>query len=168
MEYIKTINSPLGCIILKSDGVNLTGLCFEKQKNKKDEINDNLILFNQVEDWLKKYFQGNNCPISFTIKPQGTQFQQLVWQKLLEIPYGQTVSYDDIAREVAQITGKRKCPQAIGQAVKRNPIGIIIPCHRVICKQGDLTGYAGGMDKKIFLLQLEKANFTNSYIQDKK
>lgn len=162
MKYRKDINSPLGFITLTSDGVSLTGLYFEKQKSKnldrKKEIRHNLILFDQVEDWLKKYFQGNNCPISFSINAQGTQFQQLVWQKLLEIPYGKTVSYDDIAKEVAQITGKKKCPQAIGQALKRNPIGIIIPCHRVIGKQGDLTGYAGGMDKKIFLLQLEQSN----------
>lgn len=162
MKYRKDINSPLGFITLTSDGVSLTGLYFEKQKSKnldrKKEICHNLILFDQVEDWLKKYFQGNNCPIFFSINAQGTQFQQLVWQKLLEIPYGKTVSYDDIAKEVAQITGKKKCPQAIGQALKRNPIGIIIPCHRVIGKQGDLTGYAGGMDKKIFLLQLEQSN----------
>ena len=92
----------------------------------------------------------------------------MVWQKLLEIPYGHTISYDELAIEIARITGKKKCPQAIVQAVAHNPIGIIVPCHRVVGKNGNLTGYAGGIEKKVYLLQKEKVDLSKYYIQERK
>ena len=91
------------------------------------------------------------------MEPKGTDFQKRVWQRLLEIPYGQTVSYGQLAREIGQALGKEKMSaQAVGQAVGRNPISILIPCHRVVGVKGQLTGYAGGLDKKIWLLRHER------------
>ena len=170
MTYFKMIDSPLGKITLTSDGQNLTGLYFEKQKYSIDDhgYQQNLKIFDLVEEWLKKYFQGNICPFAFSLSFQGTPFQTMVWQKLLEIPYGHTISYDELAIEIARITGKKKCPQAIGQAVAHNPIGIIVPCHRVVGKNGNLTGYAGGIEKKVYLLQKEKVDLSKYYIQERK
>lgn len=168
-QYIKYINSPIGKLTLASDEENLIGLWIDKQKyyakNLINPIEKDLPVFHRVEKWLEEYFQGKNPKIDFSLKPIGTAFQQNVWKQLLLIPYGKVITYNDLAIIIAKKTGKKKCARAIGQAVGHNPISIIIPCHRVVGKNGHLTGYAGGYDKKIFLLKTEKINLLDLYIK---
>ena len=122
-------------------------------------VSDNPSLFSdQVAAELQEYFQGKRTRFTFPLRLDGTDFQKAVWQELLGIPYGQTRTYGNIAREMARITGKEKMSaQAVGQAVGSNPISIIIPCHRVVGERGKLTGYAWGIDKKLWLLRHEEA-----------
>ncbi len=162
--YKTRISSPIGNLIITSDGSYLTGLYIEGQKYFLEEINhflekSNLDIFNETKLWLKNYFNGKKPnPKSLKIKIEGTNFRKIVWTTLLEIPYGKTISYQDLGKIVAKKLGKKKMSaQAIGGAVGHNPISIIIPCHRVIGTNGSLTGYAGGLEKKKYLLQLEKA-----------
>ena len=164
--YTKTVSSPVGDLVLVSDGEYLTGLFILGQKYFMDGFseelyeNNDLEVFHIVEAWLKSYFAGANPSIkSLLLKPAGTNFRQIVWQELLNIPYGDTITYKELGKKVAVRLGKSSMSsQAIGGAVGHNPISIIIPCHRVIGTDGSLTGYAGGLDKKEYLLALEKAN----------
>ena len=164
--YTKTVSSPVGDLVLVSDGEYLTGLFIAGQKyfmdgcSKELYENNDLEVFHIVEEWLKSYFAGANLSIkSLPLKPAGTNFRQIVWQELLNIPYGDTITYKELGKKVARRLGKSSMSsQAIGGAVGHNPISIIIPCHRVIGTDGSLTGYAGGLDKKEYLLALEKAN----------
>lgn len=158
MFYKTTYNSPLGIITLCSDGSNLVGVWFDGQKyfastvKEMTEKND-LPIFSNVKNWLDRYFTGQNTKISeLPLAPIGNEFRQAVWKLLCEIPYGETTTYGEIAKRL----GKPMSAQAVGGAVGHNPISIIIPCHRVIGKNGSLTGYAGGIDKKIKLLELEQ------------
>lgn len=157
MFYKTTYNSPLGEITLCSDGTNLVGVWFNGQKYfaatvKETHTNDTLALFTDVKNWLDRYFAGKKPEISeLPLAPAGNEFRQAVWKILCEIPYGQTTTYGEIAKQL----GKPKSAQAVGGAVGHNPISIIIPCHRVVGKNGSLTGYAGGIDKKIKLLKHE-------------
>ncbi len=113
-------------------------------------------IFRQTENWLDAYFRGECPPVTVPIVLEGTPFQQMVWDILLTIPYGETRSYGSIAGEAASKLGKEKMSaQAVGQAVGRNPVSILVPCHRVVGSNGNLTGYAGGMEKKIWLLKHE-------------
>ena len=146
---------------MMSDGENLNAL---EAIGRRDIASDGLAekkeisVFKSANLWLKKYFSGGNPPISSVpIKPlEGTPFQKIIWEILLEIPYGSTTTYGEIAREAAGRLGKLKMSaQAVGQAVGQNPISIIIPCHRVIGANGNLTGYNGGIDVKIKLLEIE-------------
>jgi len=156
MTNYSTYNSPLGGILLLSDGIALTGLDFEGHWPQCERTAGKLPVFDAVNIWLDAYFRGENLPVAFPLSPKGTPFQKMVWDLLLAIPYGQTRSYGDIAREMALLTGKEKMSaQAVGQAVGRNPISILIPCHRVVGVKGQLTGYASGLDKKIWLLKHE-------------
>ena len=156
------IQTPLGEVRLRSDGKSLTGLWFVGQVNDaKDnsdiEIKDDLPIFGQVETWLESYFSGNQIPITFPLQPKGTIFQERVWKILQEIPYGETMTYGEIAQRIAKEKGvSTYSAQAVGQAVGKNPISILIPCHRVLGKNGALTGYAGGVQRKEQLLQLER------------
>ena len=161
MKYFTISNSPIGRILMMSDGENLNAL---EAIGRRDIAlnglaeNKEISVFKSANLWLKKYFSGENPPISSVpIKPLvGTQFQKIVWKILLEIPYGSTITYGEIAREAARRLGKLKMSaQAVGQAVGQNPISIIIPCHRVIGANGNLTGYNGGIDVKIKLLEIE-------------
>ena len=161
MKYFTISNSPIGRILMMSDGENLNAL---EAIGRRDIASDGLAekkdlpVFKSANLWLKKYFSGENPPISnVPIKPlEGTPFQKIVWKILLEIPYGSTITYGEIAREAARRLGKLKMSaQAVGQAVGQNPISIIIPCHRVIGANGNLTGYNGGIDVKIKLLEIE-------------
>lgn len=136
-------------LTLVSDGTSLTALDFGTSPEVKGQRE--LPVFAETRRWLDCYFSGKDPGFLPPLNPQGTPFQQKVWQELLNIPYGTTVSYGEIARRI----GCRSA-QAIGQAVHRNPIAIIIPCHRVIGADGSLTGYASGLDMKRCLLQLEK------------
>ena len=161
ITYLHHYNSLLGEITLSSDGSALTGLWFEEQKyfmadvrGEKEE--KDLPVFEMTDRWLDIYFSGK-CP-DFTpdIKLTGTAFRQAVGKIMLQIPYGSTTTYGEIARQIAVQRGvKTMSSQAVGGAVGHNPISIIVPCHRVIGANGSLTGYAGGIDKKIKLLELE-------------
>ena len=165
MLYKSTYNSPLGKITLASDGKNLIGLWIEGQKyflsSIKSELKEqpDLEIFTKTTNWLDRYFKNKKPGISeIPLAPNGTTFQKAVWEILCKIPYGKTTTYGEIAQEIAKQKGlKKMSAQAVGGAVGHNPISIIIPCHRVIGSNGNLTGYAGGIDKKIKLLKLEKA-----------
>lgn len=155
MVYSAVYNSPVGALWLTSDGNSLTGLWMWEIENTQQ--NETLPVFQDTFRWLDTYFQSKNPSVdTLPLSPAGTEFQRLVWEILLKIPFGQTRSYGDIAEEIAGRMGKEKMSaQAVGGAVGRNPISIIIPCHRVIGASGTLTGYAGGLDKKEWLLRHE-------------
>ncbi len=157
--YKCTYNSPLGEIYLTSNGRELTGLAIKGQPIPKAEIeyNENLEIFDLTKKWLDEYFSGKKPKIKVPIKLEGTEFRKQVWKILLKIPYGETITYGDIAKEIANKRHiKRMSAQAIGGAVGHNPISIIVPCHRVIGSDGSLTGYAGGIHLKKELLKIEK------------
>ncbi len=165
--------SPLGSILLASKDNKLIGLWFENQKyyayslkskNLKEEEDEVLI---KTKSWLDHYFNGEQPDMNeLDLKLEGTEFQILVWNILKEIPYGKVITYKDIADKIAELKNlKSMSSQAVGTAVGHNPISIIIPCHRVVGTSGNLTGYAGGIDKKIKLLKHEQANLTELYIE---
>ena len=148
--YQMKYESPIGTLYLVSDGQYLCNLYFS---NKALDIsnNDSLEVFNKTIDWLNRYFEGKQPRISeLPLKLEGTIFQKQVWNALLEIPYGTVVTYGDIARRM-----NTKAYQAVGQAIGKNPIGIIVPCHRVVGNNKKLTGFSGGMDIKKYLLAHE-------------
>lgn len=141
-------SSPVGVLVLASDGKVLRGL---RMGGKAPEQTEEDEILHRTRLWLDRYFRGENPGPDIPLAPEGTAFQQRVWQRLLEIPYGETCTYGDIAREMS---GKMSA-QAVGQAVGRNPIGILIPCHRVMGAGGKLTGYAWGIERKEWLLNHE-------------
>ena len=163
MIYIYKYHSPLGSITLASDGESLTGLWFDGQKHFPhklilESIESEQPIFTQTCNWLDIYFSGNIPDFTPQISLQTTPFRKAVYDILLTIPYGQTMTYGEIANIIAKQKGiERMSAQAVGGAVGHNPISIIIPCHRVVGANGSLTGYAGGIDKKIELLKLENA-----------
>ncbi len=146
--------SPVGLLCLTSDGTALTGLWMESQNFDCSKLSrqDDHPLFDFVRNWLDDYFAGKGRPADFPLSPAGTDFQKRIWEILLTIPYGEITTYGAIAKQL----GERMSAQAVGQAVGRNPIGIIIPCHRVVGAKGQLTGYAGGLEKKKWLLRHEE------------
>ena len=160
--FESTIQTPLGEVRLRSDGKSLTGLWFvgqvnDAKYNRDIEIKDDLPIFEQVETWLESYFSGKQTPITIPLQPKGTNFQERVWQMLQEISYGETMTYGEIAQRIVKEKGVATySAQAVGQAVGKNPISILIPCHRVLGKNGTLTGYAGGVHRKEQLLKLER------------
>lgn len=162
MNYISTYASPVGEIKIIADETALKYLYFTDKNriNPSAEVNAVLRetqLIKAVKKWLDCYFNGEIPNVNFDLSPDGTEFQQLVWKELLKIPYGETVSYKSISQTVAvKLNKKAMSAQAVGGAVGRNPISIIIPCHRVIATNGNLTGYAGGIERKQYLLSLEK------------
>lgn len=163
MQYINRYISPIGNITMASDGEALTGLWFDGQKyfalylDKEHEEKD-LPVFEKVKKWLDIYFSGKEPEFQLPLKFTGSSFQNEVWEILYTIPYGKTMTYGEIAKELATRRGiSRMSAQAVGGAVGKNEISIIVPCHRVVGSNGSLTGYAGGIDKKIELLKLEKA-----------
>ncbi len=140
----------------------VTALCFDGQKYFRDEIPMEaemrcIPVFDAAFSWLDDFFKGNDRSVDFPLCPHGTEFRTEVWSKLRKIPYGHTVTYGDISMELSSHRSGRMSARAVGNAVGRNPISIIIPCHRVIGAGGRLTGYAGGIDRKCALLQLEGA-----------
>ena len=144
--------TPLGKVYISENGKSLTALAFltDDENICMDFLNETYLL-KEAYTQLIEYFNGTRKQFSIPLEPEGTVFQQKVWQALLEIPYGETRSYQDIATYI----GNPKACRAIGMANHRNPIGIMIPCHRVIGKNGSLTGYAGGIHYKKYLLDLE-------------
>ena len=155
MTYYIEYPSPVGALLLTCDENGLTGLWMNKRPSDSSLPGMDHPLLMSASAWLGGYFAGKMEPIAFALNPSGTAFQQRVWKRLLEIPCGQVITYGDIAREMESETGKRMSAQAVGGAVGSNPISIMIPCHRVIGAGGKLTGYAGGLDKKIWLLHHE-------------
>lgn len=163
MQYISKYKSPLGNILLAADDKGLTGLWFEGQKYfalclDKEHEEKELPIFRATKQWLDTYFIGKEPDFTLPLHFTGTSFQNEVWQILYSIPYGKTITYGEIARLLAQKQGlAQMSAQAVGGAVGHNKISIIVPCHRVVGSSGNLTGYAGGIDKKIKLLKLEGA-----------
>lgn len=163
MQYTSHYDSPLGGITLASDGKALTGLWFDGQKHfaatlSKEHEEADLPVFGETRRWLDTYFSGMKPGFTPRLRVAATPFRRRVWESLLRIPYGKTTTYNAIAKEIAseRSLGSMSA-QAVGGAVAHNPISLIIPCHRVVGSDGSLTGYAGGMDRKTRLLQLERA-----------
>lgn len=174
--YYKTFYpSPVGEMTLVSDGENLVGLWICGQKYAENalcaaaEIKDNLAIFRQTRAWLDAYFQGKRPDISaLALAPAGNAFRQSVWKILRTIPYGKVITYGDIARQIARERGAGKMSaQAVGGAVGHNPVSVIIPCHRVVGANGNLTGYAGGIGLKIKLLAHEGADMKSFFVPKK-
>ena len=163
MFYSAHFMSPLGRLTLASDGENLVGLWLEGQKYFGGTVKEplaqrtDLPVFSKAGEWLDRYFAGEKPAISsLPLAPIGGEFRQTVWKILCRIPYGEVTTYGEIAKEAAALLHKPGMSgQAVGGAVGHNPISIIIPCHRVVGANGSLTGYAGGLDKKRWLLQHE-------------
>ncbi len=164
MIYTTHYKSPIGDLLLASKDNKLIGLWIEGQKyymsnfleEMKENDNDKTLL--KAKKWLDRYFNKEKPSIKeLELNPMGSEFRQAVWKILCEIPYGKVTTYKEIAEEIAEQKGIDKMSaQAVGGAVGHNPISIIIPCHRVVGTNGDLTGYAGGIDKKKYLLEHEK------------
>lgn len=174
MDYTHIYHSPLGEITLASDGESLIGLWFEKNRyfgeilTKETMTDDHLPIFEQADHWLDIYFSGKVPNFTPKLYVRGSDFRRRVCQILQAIPYGQTRTYKEIAAQIAAERGlARMSAQAVGGAVGHNPILIIIPCHRVIGTNGSLTGYGGGIERKIKLLELEKADMTGLFIPQK-
>ena len=170
MTYTQHYNSPLGDILLAADKTGLTGLWLDGAKYFADNLpaehaeQETPILL-ETKRWLDLYFAGNKPDFMPPLHPIGSSFQQAVWDILLQIPYGQTTTYGEIARQLAKKRGvSRMSAQAVGGAVGHNKISILIPCHRVVGTNGSLTGYAGGMDKKIKLLELEHTDMRSFFV----
>ena len=173
MAYTFHCDSPLGGITLASNGTELTGLWFDGQKYfgstlPKEHVEKPLRIFDQAMHWLELYFGGKDPGFIPPLCLNATPFRRAVWEILLQIPYGKTTTYGEIARQLSEKMGlSRMSAQAVGGAVGHNKIAIIIPCHRVVGTNGSLTGYAGGIDKKGKLLELEQTDMTGFFVPKK-
>ena len=170
MQYTGKYHSPLGEILLACDEIGLTGLWFDREKyyalsldpNHEERETD---ILRETHRWLDIYFAGKEPDFFPSIHMLGTPFQLSVWNILRSIPYGKTTTYGEIAAQLAKDAGvAHMSAQAVGGAVGHNEISIIIPCHRVVGKNGSLTGYAGGIDKKTALLKLEGSFQKNFFV----
>ncbi len=175
MVYSTNYLSPVGPITLGSDGESLVGLWMEGQKYFGGTLleamtqSDDLPVFSAAKEWLDRYFAGKQPAISdIPLAPIGEPFRQAVWDILCRIPYGEITTYGQIAKEAAaRMNRPSMSGQAVGGAVAHNPISIIIPCHRVVGSNGSLTGYAGGIGKRIQLLELEGVDISGLFIPAK-
>lgn len=173
MEYIDYYASPFGRITLTSDKEALTGLWFDTHRYftdtlTKDYEQKKLPIFQQTDKWLDIYFKGKEPDFTPPLSMKTTSFRRAVWEIMLEIPYGHTITYKEIADKIAkQRSIAKMSAQAVGGAVGHNSISIIIPCHRVVGTNGSLTGYGGGIDKKVQLLMLEKADMSAFFVPKK-
>ena len=152
------LNSPLGDILMRVDATAISGLYFDGQAHQPPDLTtlpryDDHPLVQRAQAWLAAYFGGKPQPSDLPLLLQGTAFQQRVWAALQRIPSGATATYADIAQTV----GSPAAVRAVGAAVGRNPVSIVVPCHRVVGSNGSLTGYAGGLSRKTHLLTLEGA-----------
>lgn len=151
MTYYTLFPSPVGPLLLTSDGNALTGVSFGEPEASWIHM-ENLSIFDSAGTWLAEYFAGRPTAVDFPFSPAGTDFQRRVWKLLVQIPYGETITYGQLAKQL----GENMSAQAVGQAVGKNPIAILIPCHRVVGAKGQLTGYAWGVEKKKWLLRHEE------------
>ena len=164
MTFTQHYTSPLGIMLLSADEIGLTGVWFEGAKYfaaniPAEHMERETPILLETKEWLDIYFSGKDPGFLPPLHPAGSTFQKSVWEHLLKIPYGQTETYGSIAR---QLGVSRMSPQAVGGAVGRNPISLLIPCHRVVGAHGSLTGYAGGIGRKGKLLELEQAGAASS------
>ena len=174
MFYSTVFSSPVGMVTLAcdGDGKNLVGLWLEGQKYHGDTIPETMTsgadraIFTAAKKWLDKYFEGRKPAVSeLPLAPIGSEFRQGVWRILCEIPYGEVTTYGDIAKKMAKIMNRKTMSsQAVGGAVGHNPLSIIIPCHRVVGSNGSLTGYAGGVNTKAKLLELEGVDMSQLFV----
>ena len=172
MQYFTICPSPVGTITLASDGDCLTGLWIEGQKYHGASYSGSMLengrvpVFAAARDWLDRYFAGERPgPFELPLAPAGSAFRREVWKMLCQIPYGQVITYGNIARKIAlRMNRPSMSCQAVGGAVGHNPISIIIPCHRVVGSNGSLTGYAAGLPVKIRLLTLEGADMSSLFV----
>lgn len=161
--YTHYYQSPLDKIVIASDGTAITGLWFVGQRHFDIEVegcitDKDLPIFDEVSHWLDIYFTGNNPGEIPAVRMNGTPFQLEVWQILQAVPYGKLITYWEIAELIAKKRGITKMSaRAVGNAVGRNPVSILVPCHRVVGSSGKMTGYAGGIERKVKLLKLENA-----------
>lgn len=168
MLYTMYYPSPLGRMLLAADGEGLVGAWFEGQKYYGSALEDDVLqekndILRRAEQWLDLYFSGTEPDFTPAIHLTGSDFRKQVWKLLLEIPYGKTRTYGDIAEQIAAENGRKSMSaQAVGGAVGHNPVSIIIPCHRVVGAKGSLTGYAGGLDRKAKLLEWEHTEHDRS------
>ena len=166
-------DSPLGGILLAADETGLRGLWFDGAKYfgrglPAERVEGDNPALSEARRWLDIYFAGEAPDFLPPLHPVGSEFRQAVWQLLLRIPYGKTITYGELAARMAEKMGlPRMSAQAVGGAVGHNPISILIPCHRVVGTDGSLTGYAGGIDKKRRLLELERADMTGLFLPKK-
>ena len=173
MTYIQHYDSPLGGILLAADEIGLTGLWFDGQKYfarglSNERIAQETPILTEAKRWLDIYFTSKAPDFTPPLHPTGSEFRKAVWEILLQIPYGQTTTYGEIARQLAEKQGlARMSAQAVGGAVGHNEISVIIPCHRVVGTNGSLTGYAGGIHKKEQLLELERADMSRFFLPEK-
>ena len=173
MTYIQHYSSPLGGILLAADEIGLTGSWFDGEKYFADNLpaehaERQTPILAEAARWLDIYFTGKEPGFTPPLHPIGSPFRQAVWEILLQIPYGRTTTYGEIARQLAEKQGREKMSaQAVGGAVGHNEISVIIPCHRVVGTSGSLTGYAGGIDKKVKLLELERADMAQLFVPKK-
>ena len=173
MTYIYHYHSPLGGITVSSNGKEITGLWFDGQKYfgntlSNDYEEKSLPVFEKTKMWLDIYFSGKDPDFKPPLEMDTTPFRKSVWEIMLTIPYGQTMTYGEIADKIAKQRGLAKMSaQAVGGAVGHNSISLIIPCHRVVGTNGSLTGYAGGIDKKVQLLTMEKADMSAFFVPKK-
>ena len=169
MTYRASYLSPLGAITLASDGEALTGLWFDGQKYFSSTLpaerkQGDLSAFAQAKRWLDSYFAGEKPDFTPPLHWAAPPFRRAVWEILLTVPYGCTTTYGQIAAQLADRMGKPQSAQAVGGAVGHNPISLIVPCHRVVGADGSLTGYAGGIDRKVKLLAMEGADMSGLFI----
>ena len=173
MTFVQHYISPLGGILLAADEIGLTGLWFDGQKYfarglPAERIQQETPVLAEARRWLDVYFSGREPDFLPPLHPIGSAFRQSVWEILLQIPYGHTITYGEIARQLAGKQGlPRMSAQAVGGAVGHNEISILIPCHRVVGTSGSLTGYAGGIDKKVKLLELEHTDMSGFFVPKK-
>lgn len=171
MLFTHRYASPLGGITMCADGEALTGLWFDGQRFFPDALpperpDENLPVFALADRWLDAYFSGRRPESTPPLHLRASAFRVTVWEALLSIPYGQTTTYGALAGRVAARLGTaRVSAQAVGGAVARNPVSLIVPCHRVVGADGSLTGYAGGIEKKRRLLALEGADLPGLYVR---
>ena len=172
MYYTVNYSSPVGRLTLAGCEKGISGLWLEGQKYfestlpESAEVCEDFPVLTMAKQWLDRYFAGDRPAIrELPLAPAGSEFRQQVWQILCGIPYGQVTTYNEIAKQMAALLNRdHMSAQAVGGAVAHNPISIIIPCHRVVSTNGSLTGYAGGIDKKIKLLELEGADLSGFYV----
>lgn len=171
-KYTMTYASPVGLLTIAGDGESITGLWIENQKYfgyvpGGDMRGNDLPVFEKTREWLDLYFSGKEPDFMIPLHAKGSVFREAVWEILRAIPYGSVITYGEISKRLEKSSGKRVSAQAAGGAVGHNPISILIPCHRVVGANGSLTGYAGGIGKKAWLLTLEGADMQHLFVPSK-